>query len=221
MQQEGLWLDSVGPAGGGGHQGWGSRAARLGRPAAGGGRGRWFPAGCPGGALLGTHYTGAWRVQVATGSAHLGAPSPSHWAWSWGRGPCQIHVPPTPTQSHLRLRVPSPPNHHHHHSHVLQTVRCAQHPLLSHQEAAAHVRAVHLHRCHVGPLVGLGLAATQDPAPGLCRWVQAGGREDSTGDGSPALRGPLRPPQPPSDLEFHHWSPHPRVINSAAWGNRE
>lgn len=63
------------------------------------------------------------------------------------------------------------------HSRVLQAVRCAQHPLLGHQEAAAHVLAVHLHRRHVGPRVGHGLAAAQDPPTGLRRWGWAGGQE--------------------------------------------
>ena len=74
----------------------------------------------------------------------------------------QNHVPAAPPRP-APFFVPG-------HSHVLQAVRCAHDPLLCYQEASAHVLAVHLHRCHVGPGVGWSLLTTQDPATGLCRW---------------------------------------------------
>lgn len=94
---------------------------------------------------------------------------PSALGVGWTHHQSHVPAPPHPTPPHLTPPHPVPlfaPGH----SHILQAVRCAHYPLLGHQEASAHVLAVHLHGCHVGPRVGHGLSAAQDPAAGLSRW---------------------------------------------------
>lgn len=105
-----------------------------------------------------------------------------------------VHIRATrakPNPRHCPWPLPAPG-----HSHVLQAVCGAQHPLLRHQEASAHVLAVHLHGRHVGPRVGHGLAAAQDPPTRLRRCGWAGGREDFRDSCSPALSPPPPPPRP-------------------------
>lgn len=84
-------------------------------------------------------------------------------------GHCAEHVVQALGGLRLRQGVRAQENLHLPVGRVLQAVRRAQHPLLGHQDAAAEVLAVHLHRRHVGPRVGLGLSAAQDPTAGLRR----------------------------------------------------
>lgn len=139
-----------------------------------------------------------------TRSARPAAPAPCR-PYGRGRGPRLVpgpQAPPSPQapppaqpkatpigHAPARKATPSGPPHPALHSRLLQAVRGAQHPLWSHQDAAAQVSAVHLHRRHVGPRVGLGLLAAQDPAAGLRRC--GGERAVRT-----RVQPPARPPRP-------------------------